>query len=157
MANFDIAFEKVIGFEGGYVNDTNDVGGETKYGISKRAYPDLDIKNLTLDQAKEIYKKDYWDRIKGDEIVDQHIADLLFDTAVNMGAYNTVKNIQKILNVDIDGILGNITINALNSFDADKFIALFKLNRINRYIDICIKRTTNKKYLFGWVKRTLKV
>ena len=56
--NFKIAFKEIIGVEGGYVNNPNDKGGETKYGISKRAYPNLDIKNLTLKKAEEIYYND---------------------------------------------------------------------------------------------------
>lgn len=58
--SFNKAFEIVVGLEGGYSNDPNDPGGETKYGISKRYNPDVDVKNLTLDQAKEIYLKRYW-------------------------------------------------------------------------------------------------
>ena len=61
-ARFLKAFEKVLRHEGGYVNDPLDLGGETKYGISKRSYPHLDIKNLTLDQAKQIYFRDFWQR-----------------------------------------------------------------------------------------------
>jgi len=64
MTAFDKAFEILIGHEGGYVNDVNDRGGETRYGISKRAYPHIDIANLTLAQAKEIYRTDYWDKVK---------------------------------------------------------------------------------------------
>ena len=62
MKNFNEIIEQVLEHEGGYVNDPKDLGGETKYGITKRFYPDVDIKNLTVEQAKEIYKKDYWDR-----------------------------------------------------------------------------------------------
>jgi hypothetical protein len=76
---------KVLGpTEGGYVNDPVDRGGETKYGISKRAYPDLDIKNLTRAQAQAIYKRDYWDAIKADELPEA-IRGLAFDAAVNQG------------------------------------------------------------------------
>lgn len=60
MTDFDRAFEIVVGLEGGYTNNAKDPGGETKYGISKKAYPSVDIQNLTLDQAKGIYAKDYW-------------------------------------------------------------------------------------------------
>ena len=66
MSNFDRAFRFLIGEEGGYSADPHDPGGETKFGISKRAYPQLDIKSLTLDQAKAIYRRDYWDRLQLD-------------------------------------------------------------------------------------------
>lgn len=79
--DFERAVEFTLRWEGGY---TVDSGGETKYGISKRAYPELDIRNLTLMQAKEIYHKDYWNRINGD-FLSSPLAIVAFDTAVNMG------------------------------------------------------------------------
>lgn len=85
MAEFDKAFDIVIGEEGGYVNDPNDPGGETKFGISKRSYPDVDIPNLSVDAAKAIYLRDYWYRLHLDS-EPWAIALLLFDTAVNQGA-----------------------------------------------------------------------
>ena len=67
MAEFKAAFQLVIANEGEYVNDPQDPGGETKFGISKRSYPQLDIKNLTIDQAQNIYKTDFWDKINGSD------------------------------------------------------------------------------------------
>lgn len=96
MADFEKAIQKILRSEGGYVNDPNDKGGETKYGISKRSYPNVDIKNLTLAGAKAIYKRDFWDKVGGDLINDQSIADLLVDSAVNEGvtpALNRAKSI----------------------------------------------------------------
>jgi hypothetical protein len=81
---FEAAMNFVLRWEGGYVNDPYDPGGETKYGISKRQYPHLDIKNLTLDQAKEIYRRDYWAPSGCDKLPPQ-AAVALFDTAVNIG------------------------------------------------------------------------
>lgn len=82
--NFDAAFSIVIGIEGNYNNDPHDPGGETKFGISKRAYPHLDIANLTLDQAKAIYQRDYWSVCRCDELPwDMALA--VFDCAVNQG------------------------------------------------------------------------
>lgn len=83
--SFDRAFEIVVGVEGGYVDDPRDPGGETKFGISKRSYPALDIKNLTLDQARDIYLHDYWLKAGCDQLVDDAMAILIFDAAVNMG------------------------------------------------------------------------
>lgn len=84
MSFFDAAFAIVVGLEGGYVNDPLDPGGETKYGISKRAFPDLDIKDLTVDQAKAIYRKKYWDFCACDGMSFER-ALCVFDTAVNQG------------------------------------------------------------------------
>jgi len=155
MADFNKAFEKVLKFEGGYVNDKSDSGGETKYGISKKAFPNVDIKNLTLNEAKEIYKKVYWDKIKGDEIKSQKIAELIFDTAVNMGTSFAIKTAQKVLNVKQDGIVGPITLNTLNNINEDLFIKDYKLARIAKYVDIA--KGDKIKFLRGWIKRVLEV
>lgn len=83
--NFNKAFEFVIKHEGELNDDPNDPGGLTKYGISQRAYPNLDIRNLTLNEAKTIYKVDYWDKCDCDYLAFPTDI-LMFDTAVNMGA-----------------------------------------------------------------------
>lgn len=85
MSCFDAAFAYVVGVEAGYVNDQNDPGGETKYGVSKRAYPNEDIPNLTLDRAKQLYLRDYWDPA-GCEALPWARALMVFDAAVNQGA-----------------------------------------------------------------------
>lgn len=84
---FDDAFEALLGHEGGYVNDQNDPGGETKYGISKRAYPNVDIENLTVEQARAIYERDYWQAAGCHRMKDPAMAFLMFDTAVNQGVF----------------------------------------------------------------------
>lgn len=110
---WETAFEVTIGFEGGYVYNPHDKGGETKYGISKKSYPFLDIKNLTKEQAKEIYKRDYWDRCKCDFIPDA-LAIALFDFAVNSGVNRAVRYLQRSVGVTVDGVIGNQTIGACN-------------------------------------------
>ena len=82
MSNFNRAVEHLLVEEGGYVNHPEDPGGETKFGISKRAYPSLNIKDLTVNEAKEIYKRDYWDHFPMDDLPDG-VAFSLFDFAVN--------------------------------------------------------------------------
>ncbi len=84
MSGFEDAFAIVVGLEGGYVADPKDPGGETKYGISKRQYPKEDIANLTLDRAKFLYRRDYWDAHELDE-VEYGKALLVFDCAVHGG------------------------------------------------------------------------
>ena len=83
--SFEKAFDFVIGHEGGYVNDPQDPGGETKFGISKRAYPNEDIRSLTVERAREIYLRDYWLAAGCDRVADDAMATLLFDCAVNQG------------------------------------------------------------------------
>jgi len=74
----------ILEVEGGYSNNPLDSGGETKFGISKRSYPEIDIKNLTIERAMEIYRKNYWDPLKLDNY-SLPVALVIFDTAVNMG------------------------------------------------------------------------
>lgn len=80
---FAAALELLLHFEGGYVNDPNDAGGETKYGISKRAYPNLDIASLTKSDAAEIYLRDYWDACRCSEMPEP-LSLSVFDYAVNI-------------------------------------------------------------------------
>jgi hypothetical protein len=85
-AAFEAALQKTLGYEGGYVED--DAGkGPSNFGINASANPDVDVKNLTKDKARELYKKRYWDAIGGDALAakDPALATVAFDTAVNMG------------------------------------------------------------------------
>lgn len=91
---FDLAFDRLISNEGGYINVAGDPGGETKYGISKRSYLNIDIKNLTRDQAKEIYRTDFWMRGQIDQL-DPAIAFQVFDVAVNSGIETAVRMLQR--------------------------------------------------------------
>jgi len=157
MAQFEKAITKVLKSEGGYVNDPKDKGGETNFGISKRAYPNEDIKNLTVQRAKELYKRDYWDAIKGDDIVSNEVAYELFDTAVNMGSRTSVKIAQLCLGVEADGVIGAKTVTALNLMEPETFILKFKMAKIARYVYICKKNPDNKKFFFGWINRVMGV
>lgn len=81
---FEKAVKFVLKWEGGYCNDPNDPGGETKYGISKKSYPNEDIKNMTIERAKEIYYQNYWRKLKLD-LMDFPMNIIIFDTSVNLG------------------------------------------------------------------------
>ena len=84
--NFEVAMKFIFKWEGGYVNDPDDPGGETKFGISKRSYPEVDIKNLTKERAKELYFRDYWNTPGLDlDNFPQDKAIVLMNVAVNMG------------------------------------------------------------------------
>src|SRR5690606_26803467 len=82
---FRRAVEVVLAHEGSYVNDPADPGGETKFGISKRQYPDLDIASLTREQAVEIYRRDWWDKYGYGRLASPAIATKVFDLSVNVG------------------------------------------------------------------------
>ena len=162
--NFKIAFKEIIGIEGGYVNNPNDRGGETKYGISKRAYPNLDIKNLTLQKAQDIYYNDYWMALKLDYIQDLKISLELFDTGVNMGVKTASKMFQEALNLlnrngknfadlVVDGDIGVKTILAYNQ--VDKHILLKVLNglQFRKYVEIVERDKRQEVFFNGWMKR----
>ena len=114
MLNFDEAVYLILKHEGGYVNNPNDTGGETNFGISKRAYPDLDIAGLTAFDAQEIYKRDCWDKVKGDKLP-AGLDLMVFDFAVNAGVSRASKVLQKIIGAKPDGIIGSKTLNLVNA------------------------------------------
>lgn len=122
--NFDQAFERLIGHEGGYVNDPNDPGGETKFGVSKRSYPMEDIKNLTLDRAKAIYHRDYWGPAGCDAVPNELKFDL-FDMAVNSGVTTAVRTLQNAIGATADGVLGPRSLQAINSMPPARIVARF--------------------------------
>lgn len=155
MANFNAVILRILDAEGGYVNDPLDAGGETNFGISKRAYPDLDIANLTIEQAKEIYKRDYWDKIFGDWLITNDVAEQIMDMAVNAGVKMATLLAQELVDVIRDGVFGEMTLNALNATDQIRFVDLYKLRRIKYYLAVCKTKPDNKKFLYGWIKRVV--
>lgn len=142
------AINHTLEFEGGYVNDPKDSGGETKYGISKKAYPYVDIPNLTIEQAKQIYKKDYWDRCKCDYLPDA-LSVAVFDFAVNSGIKTAIKKLQIVLGVSVDGIIGNQTIGACNRLNPRKILKDY----MNLRLDYLMSLKQWSIYGKGWGAR----
>jgi lysozyme family protein len=133
--NFETAFLKLIGpaEEGGYVDNREDNGGPTKYGISQRAYPDLDIKNLTLAQAKMLYKRDYWLPCKAD-MLPEGIRYGYFSFYVNAPPKTAVRALQTAAGVlNRDGIIGPVTIQACWAMDPLRLQARFTAARLLYY------------------------
>lgn len=158
MADFTQAITKTLVHEGGdtFTDDQTDHGGATRYGISQNAYPDLDIQNLTEDQAKDIYRRDYWMRMRGDDIDSQAVAENIFDACVNMGVHGGSKLAQLSLGIEpADGIIGSQSLGVINGADEELFLAKFALAKMQRYADICAADSSQKKYLLGWLNRTL--
>lgn len=113
IMTFEIAIDRILSAEGGYVDDPNDPGMETKYGISKRSYPQVDIKNLTRDEAKQIYKRDFWDPVANAGIHGDVVFQVL-DFAVNSGGSVAVQYLQRAAGVADDGHLGPVSVAAIN-------------------------------------------
>ena len=150
--NFDKAFKIVVGEEGGYVNNPKDPGGETKFGISNSSYPTLDIKNLTIDQAKDIYRRNYWNRVDGDEFP-YEIALPLFDAAINEGVSEAIIQLQQAAGVTPDGVMGHNTIEAVKSKDPDQLLALFMAREFNFKTHLKIWLT----FGLGWLRRGFRI
>ena len=108
---FDLAFDRLLGSEGGYTPGVGDPGGETNWGISKRTYPHLDIKTLTREHAKTIYYTDFWLRIHADQLAGS-VAFQTFDFAVNSGIYTAVRYLQRAVGVADDGHWGPVSVAA---------------------------------------------
>lgn len=145
---FDQCFEKLIGYEGGYTLDPKDPGGETSWGISKRAYPAVDIKNLTRDGAKDIYKRDYWDRAQCDKLPPT-LAFLLFDAAVNSGIGQAIRFLQRAVGVADDGVLGALTLAAVQRLDTESLCARF----LGQRLDFMTRLSTWDYFGKGWARR----
>lgn len=146
--SFDVAVAKVLEHEGGYVDDPRDPGGETKYGISKRAYPALDIKHITYDDAKAIYKRDYWDALPD---LPDRLHDIVFDCAVNTGVSRAVRLLQGAVGTNPDGKWGPASAAALQRTGEAAAIAKFCTERIMYYARL----DTFPVYGKGWVKRVI--
>lgn len=146
--DFDSAFERLRGHEGGYVNDPRDPGGETKFGISKRSYPAEDIRNLTIERAKAIYLHDFWGPAGCDAVPDALRFDL-FDMAVNSGVRAAVKTLQKAAGETEDGILGPLTIQAVSSMPASRLLARFNGARLAFMAEL----VTWPSFGRGWARR----
>jgi len=129
-------FEKILTLEGGYSIDPDDPGGETKYGISKRSYPNIDIKNLTPDQAFEIYKADFWDKFHCDGYKYIPFAWKVCDIAFNQGP-------------------GTIMAFLPQLKQPDSLAGVYELIRLQmlRYANICKGKPTQLKYIIGWTNR----
>jgi lysozyme family protein len=157
MANFNKCIEVILRHEGGFQKNPNDSGNYahgkligTKYGISARAFPDLDIENLTPETAKKIYRIYYWNKMNLNEIDDDNKALQLFDHGVNAGVHRAVRMAQLVVIETPDGILGPKTARAIN--DCIRFTELYKQQRIQYYQRLA-NNPKNKKFLKSWLKR----
>lgn len=163
-SNFDNSFRETVGHEGALSMDRLDKGnwssgeigvGElkgTKYGVSAAAYPKLDIKNLTLKDAKSIYKKDYWDKVRGDELP-TGLDFMVFDAAVNHGVTTATKLLQKSVEVKDDGKIGPVTLTAVKNYDSYRLLQEYMARRHVYWAEI----STFDRYGLGWSRRGVKV
>ena len=164
MANMNKLKPFILKWEGGFVNDPDDLGGATNKGITLTTYNEYrkrkglpepsvdDLKNISDEEWTEILKTMFWDRWQADRIENQSVANILVDWVWASGVHG-IKRPQKILGVTVDGIVGDKTIAALNAMDPMSLYFQIKNDRIKYIDEICKARPTNKKYKKGWMNR----
>lgn len=163
------AIETVLGYEGGYVDHEDDRGGATKWGITENVARhhnyNGDMKDLSREKAKEIYREFYWEKMRLSEFDDGRLQLLLFDTGVNMGKATAIGLLQKAYNmltgenISVDGIVGPETINAVDSYphDSEELIFTFIVMRGEKYLDIVRNRESQRSFIRGWLNRLRKI
>lgn len=144
----DSLIERLIEREGGYVHDSRDPGGETQFGISKRSYPDLNIKALTRDDAKGIYRRDFYERFGLDRLSDPRAVEWLLDWLVHSGP-SVIGRVQQALELEPDGVLGPKTAQAINGMKDPKDLLRWRLQ--------FLVRLTRHPFILGWVNRLVKL
>jgi lysozyme family protein len=146
--SFEILIDRVLSNEGGYVNNPADPGGETRFGIAKRSYPSVDIKNLTREAAIEIYRTDFWGRVQGEKLPPSFAFQAL-DAAVNHGIGNSVRWMQRAAGVADDGNIGPMTLAAIDRSETPDLVLNFNAERLEFYA----KLTTFDTFGRGWTRR----
>lgn len=163
MADFHKSIPIILKHEGGFVNHPADPGGATNRGITFRLFkkytgllgvlPTIDsLKELTELQAKQIYRIEFWDRMKGDNFKSQKIADIVFDGFVNMGT-RALKMLQQEIGVKPDGIIGIATLEVLNMSNESITFIGYKDRRIQYYRDLVKRKPSLSVFLNGWMNR----
>lgn len=154
----------ILQWEGGFVNDPDDLGGATNKGITIGAFTEYrkrkgqkaptvdDLKNISDAEWLDVFKSLYWDRWKADEIKNQSVANILVDWVWASGSHG-IKRPQRLLGVKADGIVGEQTIAALNAMDAAMLFKMIKDDRAKFVDEICRARPKNEKYRKGWMSR----
>lgn len=151
--NFGDAFKLLLTFEGkSFTEISGDSGGKTKYGISEKAYPGLDIENLTEEHAAAIYGTDYWNKCKIAYLPDW-LQYMIFDTAVNCGQGTAIMILQKCAGLTEDGIIGDLTIKGAQHVTIEQYADARK----TYYNNIILKNPEQEKFRNGWFNRVEKI
>ena len=158
--NWEKSLEVILLHEGGYVNHPKDPGGETNMGVTKRVYEDFggtkDMKDLTHEDVEPIYKKNYWDRVKGDDLP-EGLDLMIFDFAVNAGTGRAAKFIQRLVNTTVDGGIGPNTLGKIKeyvvTYGIEETITSYALMRQNYYESLSTFDTFGR----GWTRRVSEV
>lgn len=164
MAVFEIAYDKTLKAEGGYrlTNIKGDNGQQTYAGISRKFHPTwggwafIDRNEIPpTDLVRGLYRVEFWEKVRGESIISQDIANNIYDFAVNTGVPIAIKLAQMVAAVQADGVLGPKSLMALNSIDGHAFKMAYALAKVARYRDIIKRKPGQKKFITGWLTRTL--
>lgn len=150
----------ILQWEGGFVNDPLDRGGATNKGVTigtfQSFYPGATVENLkriTDDQWLTIFKGGYWNPWQADQIKNQAVANIVVDWAWASGARTAIRKVQELLGVSVDGLVGNETLSAINSQDAEELFDRIKVARYD-FVDAIVKRDpSQKRFINGWKNR----
>lgn len=165
MADVTKLVPHILKWEGGFINEPDDLGGATNKGVTIKTYtffrwrkhqstPTIeDLKNISDEEFTAILKEMYWDACRADRIESQSVANAIVDWAWNSGTVTAAKELQKSLGVTVDGVIGNVTLSAINSIDAETMFDLVQKTRISYLERICVSRPANKKFMKGWMNR----
>jgi lysozyme family protein len=148
MDTFDVFIERILGSEGGYVNNPKDPGGETKWGISKRTYPNLDIRNLSRVEAIHIYRRDFWEKSHAQDLP-KALAFQILDMAVNSGTHAAIVMLQNVVKTSPDGYWGPKTRAAIEAADKNDLVLLYVAARIEFMANSPVWFVFSK----GWMRR----
>lgn len=158
--SYDESFAVLMDIEKGYSNRKDDYGGETKYGITKKSYPSLDIKNLTIEKAKDIYYKDFWLKYHLDKVTSAMVATQLLLIVVNLSPLSSGKVVQNSIirlgtKIAQDGIIGMNTISMVNQFPEIIISDSIRIELVNFYIGRVTMDVTQKVNFEGWIRRAM--
>lgn len=148
MDRFDTFIARLLSHEGGYTPGVGDPGGETKWGISKRSYPHLNIRDLTREDAIALYRRDFWERSRADDLAPA-VGFQLLDAAVNSGIDQATRWLQRAIGVADDGVIGPVTLGALRIADPADVVARFNAERL----DFMTRLSTWQSFGRGWARR----
>lgn len=151
MSDFNLAIKQTLLFEGGFVDDPNDPGGATNFGITQKDLPGTDIRSLTEQQAVDYYREHYWKPLYS-QIESQAVANKLFDMGVNLGVGTAVKLLQEALGVPVDGSFGPNTLFATNE-QGEAGLGAYKARLVEHYQSLVVRNPSLSKFLNGWLRR----
>jgi len=158
---FETAYNILIALEGGFVNHKYDRGGKTKYGISQRQYPDIDIENLTKEKAMKITKRDYWNKLSCDEFDNEELKLEMLDFGFVAGTSRCARYLQQALNLMgydciVDSIIGPNTVNQANRACrkyAKALLAAIRGFEFEHFKRLALKDESQKAFIKGWLAR----